>query len=171
MEERDPNASSLTVMLLPDASFKAVRPDVEDIHLTVAYFGHMLPTDPRVNHLRRVLPSVVKNAGGPIPAVANAVGLFPEGERFALVDLIDGIGTFYIRRMFEALYGRDVGGLTEYDPKIDYTHGFTPHITNRYVTVEDIMDDPEIVVPSDPFEFTFDAIGVWHGKSHYEVAL
>jgi IMP dehydrogenase len=31
--------------------------------------------------------------------------------------------------------------------------------------------DPRELLPKPPIEFTFDAIGVWHGANHFEVSL
>lgn len=164
--ERDPNAQSVCIMLVPDVTLRSQRPNVEEIHLTVAYFGHMLPGDPRVTELRRMLPSIGKNLGRPVKAVANAVGIFPDRGNYAVVDLIDGIETFYVRRLIESLFGRDA---PENGPRVDYTHGFTPHVTRKYVTAEEFR--AEDLQPGEPIEFTFDTIGVWHGPTHYEVAL
>lgn len=169
MEDKDYDTNSTCIMLVPDRTYAERRPMVEEAHLTLAYFGRFAPGAVEVTRLKQAIHGIAKSIGGPIKAKANAVGLFPEGESFALVDLIDGIGTFYARRHVENLFGPH--GEAPGHPTIDYTHGFTPHVTIKYVTVEQIQDEPEIVIPSEPFEFTFDAIGVWHGKQHYEVAL
>lgn len=108
-------------------------------------------------------------AGGPIPGVANGVGLFGAGQDgAAVVDLIDGIGTFQTRSKIENLYSRTVlDGVT-----IDYTHGFTPHITREYLAPEDAefygSIGPEDI---DNLAFNFVAVGLWHADQKYEVSL
>ena len=165
------DTNSTCIMLIPDQAYKQRRPTVEEAHLTVAYFGRFAQDAPEVASLKRAVHGIAKSIGGPIEVKANAVGLFPEGESFALVDLIDGIGTFYARRDVENLFGPH--GAAPGHPTIDYTHGFTPHVTRKYLAPEDIDQDTLFweILPDESFDFTFDAIGVWHGKNHYEVAL
>lgn len=162
MEE--PELFSTCIMLLPDQRLKAHR-SIEEIHLTLAYFGKFPQGAAEVLELRRSLPQIAKQFDGPIPAVANATGLFPDRDgRYAIVDLIDGIDVFYARKVVENLYGRDRG-----EPMIDYTHGFTPHVTREYLMPDDMTVDG--LVPTQRIEFAFDAIGVWHGPNHFEVEL
>lgn len=163
------DTNSTCIMLIPDQAYTERRPMVKEAHLTVAYFGRFAPGAVEVVSLNRAVHGIAKSIGGPIKVKANAVGLFPEGESFALVDLIDGIGPFYARRDVENLFGPH--GEAPGHPVIDYTHGFTPHVTRNYLAAEDILANPGWLLPRDPFDFTFDAIGVWHGKNHYEVAL
>ena len=169
MEDKDYDTNSTCIMLVPDRTYAERRPMVEEAHLTVAYFGRFAPDAHELTALKQAIHGIAKSIGGPIKATANAVGLFPEGESLALVDLIDGIGTFYARRHVENLFGPH--GEAPGHPAIDYTHGFTPHVTRKYVTVDDVLANPWTLLSRDGFEFTFDAIGVWHGKNHYEVAL
>jgi 2'-5' RNA ligase len=158
-------------MLIPDKSFQARRPHVEEIHLTLAYLGRF-EDGSALAQVRRQIHQIAKHIGGPIKATANAVGIFPDRSSFALVDLIDGIDVFYARKHVEALFGRASGSYDSLPVKVDYTHGFTPHVTNTYLTEEDAQDILfGEILPSDPIEFTFDSIGLWHGHNHYEVAL
>lgn len=171
MEEVVDNTSSTCIMLIPDASFRRQRSYVDEIHLTLAYLGR-LEDSPKLFQVRRQLHHIAKRIGGPIKATANAVGLFPDRESFAVVDLIDGIDVFYARKTVEALFGRASGSYETLDVKVDYTHGFTPHITREYLVTSEFDAMPaSVLLPVLPIEFTFDAIGLWHGKNHYEVAL
>jgi 2'-5' RNA ligase len=164
--------SSTCIMLIPDETFRRQRWYVDEVHLTLAYLGRFEPDSTLLAPVRRTLHSIAKHIGGPIKATANAVGLFPDRDSFAVVDLIDGIDVFYARKHVEALLGRASGAYDSMDVKVDYTHGFTPHITREYLPQEEFHDVPaSVLLPSAPIEFTFDAIGLWHGKNHYEVAL
>lgn len=168
MEE--PELFSTCIMLVPDERLKSKRPDVHEIHLTLAYFGKYAPGAYQVTELRKSLEGIAKQFDGPIPAVANGTGIFPDRDRFAIVDLIDGIDVFYARKAVENLWGRERPAAASLDlPRIDYTHGFTPHVTREYLMADDI--EPEHLLPTDPIEFAFDAIGVWHGPNHFEVEL
>lgn len=171
MNNEEEIESSLCIMLIPDESFRRVRPGVVDIHLTLGYFGKYSTGDREPSVVRGSLAQIAKRIGGPIPAVANATGIFPDRDKFAIVDMVDGIGTFYARKEVEAIYGRASGAYDKLDIQVDYTHGFTPHVTRAYVTADQIMKSPIITIPSQPVPFTFDAIGVWHGHNHYELAL
>lgn len=161
---------STCVMLIPDQNYRRQRPSAPEIHLTLGYFGRHTFMDADVTELIKGVRTMAANLD-PIEATANATGLFPEGESFALVELIDGIDTFYAREMLETMFGKKALFTKNGGPTLDYTHGFTPHVTLKYVTEEDIMEHPEIVIPSAPVKFLFDAIGVWHGPYHYDVAL
>jgi len=167
MMEQEIETMSTCIMLVPDATYAKHRPDTEDAHLTVAYFGNYPHGAYEVAALNKAVHSIAKQIGKPIEAHANAVGLFPDRDRFAVVDLIDGIGTFYARRHVENIFGPH--GVAPGYPTIDYTHGFTPHVTREYLSADAIT--AEMVLPTSPFEFTFEAIGLWHGQNHYEVAL
>lgn len=171
MMDETERGSSTCIMLVPDESYRSRRPGATEHHLTVAYFGHFPEGAMEPARLRQALPNIAKNIGGKIPAVANATGLFPDRDKYALVDLIDGIGTFYARKILESMFGMASGGYDTAEVKIDYTHGFTPHITRAYVTADQVAQQPTLTLPGAPFEFTFESIGVWHGEYHYEVAL
>lgn len=171
MEDVVDTTSSTCIMLIPDKSFRSQRSYVDEIHLTLAYLGR-LEDSPKLFQVRRQLHQIAKRIGGPIQATANAVGLFPDRDSFAVVDLIDGIDVFYARKTVEALFGRASGSYDTLDVKVDYTHGFTPHITREYLTISEFDAMPaSVLLPVLPVDFTFDAIGLWHGKNHYEVAL
>jgi 2'-5' RNA ligase len=159
---------STCIMLVPGKALRDRRPDVFEIHLTLAYLGRFTENDTRLAPVRRTLHNLAKNIG-PVYGVANGTAIFPERERFAVADLIDGIEVFYARKMVESLYGRASGAYDSLDVKVDYTHGFTPHITREYVMAEDAT--PDLLLPTEPVEFQFEAIGLWHGSNHYEVAL
>ena len=170
-EQPEVPTSSTCIMLIPDKSFQARRPHVEEIHLTLAYLGRF-DDSPALFQTRRQIHQIAKHIGGPIKATANAVGIFPDRDSFALVDLIDGIDVFYARKHVEALFGKASGAYDQLEVRVDYTHGFTPHVTNQYITAEDAQDILfGEILPAEPFDFTFDAIGLWHGPNHYEVAL
>ena len=162
---------STCIMLIPDESFRRQRSYVDEIHLTLAYLGRFPENDNRLAQVRRQIHSIAKRIGK-IPATANGTAIFPERERFAVADLIDGIDVFYARKTVEALFGRASGSYDTLDVKVDYTHGFTPHITREYLTISEFDAMPaSVLLPVLPVDFTFDAIGLWHGKNHYEVAL
>lgn len=172
MTEEETELKSTCIMLLPDQRLKDARPGVKEIHLTVAYFGHFAEGAPEPARLRNALPNIARHIGGPIEAVANATGLFPDrAPNIAVVDLIDGIGPFYVRKIVEGLFGKASGAYDTLDVKVDYTHGFTPHVTRTYMTADQIKALPEMVLPPEPILFSFDAIGVWHGANHFEVSL
>lgn len=170
-EQPEVPTSSTCIMLIPDKSFRDRRPHVEEIHLTLAYLGRF-EDGAVLAPARRQIHSIAKHIGGPIKATANAVGILPDRDSVAIVDLIDGIDVFYARKHVEALFGMASGAYDQLDVRVDYTHGFLPHITNTYLTPEDAQDVLfGEILPGTPIEFTFDAIGLWHGKNHYEVAL
>lgn len=168
-------SNSTTIMLLPDSTYKAARPKVTDAHLTIAMFD--TPADQLASadllRLRQYVNMVTRfEVPGPIPAKANGIGIFGNGQDgVAVVDLIDGIGTFRIRAGIEKFFGPGRMGY-ENDPlKINYTHGFTPHMTREYLNAED--DYYGEITPDmiDGLEFNFVAIGVWSGDQRWEVAL
>lgn len=154
-------------MLIPDHSYIKARPNVKEHHLTVAYFGRASALAP--DHLRLLNSAVASLAHetGPIPAKANGIGVFNAGQDgYAVVDLIDGIGTFKMRAKVENLFGGGLHGLS-----IDYTHGFTPHMTREYLSkTDDFYAEihPDMI---DDLEFTFTALGFWYGENRYEVTL
>ena len=159
---------STCIMLVPNKALRDRRPDVPEIHLTLAYLGRFPDGDVRMAPVRRTLHNLAKNIGR-IKATANGTAIFPERERFAVADLIDGIEVFYARKAVESLFGKASGAYDTLDIRVDYTHGFTPHVTRQYVMAEDAT--PELLLPFEPIEFEFEAIGLWHGSNHYEVAL
>jgi len=161
-----------TIMLIPGPEYTSKRTKIKDHHLTVAYFGRDV-TDGGKAALRRTIERIAYQIGGPIPAKANGIGMFDGGaDGVAVVDLIDGIGTFRVRSMVEATFGGPYG--IRVGAPIDYTHGFTPHITREYLDPEDDFY-AEICVDMVPsVDFNFIAIGVWGGKDEdtkYEVEL
>lgn len=159
--------SSACIMLIPDETYVAARPNITEHHLTVAFFGSCrVLTDGDLDRLRLSVNTIARQTEA-IPAKANGVGLFDAGrDGFALVDLIDGIGTFKVRTMVERLYGGVGSG-----PRVNYTHGFTPHITRRYYEREDDFYFALAPEDIDGLEFTFNKIGLWAGDEHYEVSL
>lgn len=172
----DPNVTppdSATIMLIPDATYRAARPKVQNPHLMVAYFGRASALTPNgLARLHSTVDSIARFQGGPIPAVANGVGIFNAGrDGVAVVDLIDGIGTLDVRIQIENGFGQKRFGYQLDNVKLDYTHGFTPHITREYLERSD--DFYAEVTPDmiDNTEFTFDAIGLWFGPNRYEVQL
>lgn len=161
---------SVTIMLIPDDAYKAKRPKTKAHHLTVAYFGNASEMTPvGITRLRNTVEMLARFSNGLIPGKANGVGLFNAGDGTAVVDLIDGMGTFQIRAQVENLYGRsaDLDGVT-----IDHTHGFTPHITREYLSAEDAEFYANIGPDDiDNLDFNFIAIGLWHGDHKFEVSL
>ena len=162
---------SVTIMLIPSKEYIAARPKTKDHHLTVAYFGpSSTMKDNSIARLRNTVELIGRFAKGPIPARANGVGIFKAGlDGYAIVDLIDGIGTFEVRQQVENLFGRRKTGYVLDGVQVDYTHGFTPHITREFLS-----DDFYASVHADQigdFEFEFVAVGLWHGDQKYEVSL
>lgn len=158
------------MMLLPDDTYRQARPKTDDHHLTIAHFGKAADiTTDGIARLRAAVQMLGRFTGGPISAKANGIGVFNAGQDgFAVVDLIDGIGTFNVRSRIENLFGRPAGldGVT-----INYQHGFTPHMTREYLTHEDgfyAEVSPDMI---DNIEFKFIAVGLWHNDQRYEVAL
>ena len=166
-----------TIMLIPDKAYKLARPKIKDHHLTVAYFGKGLEDD-SMGRLRRLVDNIAYQTKGPIPAKANGIGMFDAGEDgVAVVDLIDGIGTLKVRMSVELAFGDSRIGYTLDPAKINYAHGFTPHMTREYLDREDDFY-AEICVDMVPsIEFNFVAIGLWGDKTpdgtepRYEVDL
>ena len=159
---------STCIMLVPNKALRDRRPGVEEIHLTLAYLGRFPENYNGLARVRQQIHAIAKRIGK-IPATANGTAIFPERERFAVADLIDGIEVFYARKAVESLFGKASGAYDTLDIRVDYTHGFTPHVTRQYVMAEDAT--PELLLPFEPIEFEFEAIGLWHGPNHYEVAL
>lgn len=159
--------TSTAVMLIPDAAYIAARPKTKAHHLTVAYFGKDVPTE-QVARLRSSITTIKQSVSGPIAGRANGIGIFNAGEDgFVVVDLIDGIGTFRVRSLLENLYGgTGTGGL-----RIDYSHGFTPHMTREYIAKEDDFYAAISGDDIDDIDFQFVAIGVWSGNERYEITL
>jgi hypothetical protein len=159
--------NTATIMLLPDEAYREARPHVKDPHLSVASFGStrfMMRSD--IERLKSTI-NLIGRQFDPLPVKANGIGLFDAGrDGFALVDLIDGIGTFKVRQIIENLYGGTGVGL-----RVNYTHGFTPHMTRRYYLRED--DFYFAVAPEDVsgVEFTFNKVALWAGEERYEVQL
>lgn len=162
---------SVTIMLIPSKKYIAARPNTKEHHLTVAYFGKLSTiTRDGISRLQGTVDMIGRFSGGPIPAKANGIGVFNAGaDDYAVVDLIDGIGTFRVRARIENLFGAREAGLD--GVTVDYTHGFTPHITREYLSAEDYVYaevHPDMI---DDIEFEFTAIGLWYGEHKYEVAL
>lgn len=166
--EYEEETVSTCIMLIPDNRLRSRRPDVPEIHLTLAYLGRFPENDPRMGRVRSTIHAIANRLIG-IGGVANGTAIFPERDRFAVADLIDGIEVFYARKHVESLFGKASGAYETLDVSVDYTHGFTPHITRQYVMAEDATTD--LLLPAEPIEFGFEAIGLWHGSNHYEVSL
>lgn len=168
--------NSATIMMIPDDAYKAARPKIKDHHLTVAYFGQASDlTEAGRERLISTAKSIARfpgNGGGPIEAKANGIGVFDAGnDGIAVVDLIDGIGTFRVRSQVENLFGNQRFGYTLDDVKVNYTHGFTPHITREYLSREDDFYGeitPDLI---DNLSFQFVAVGAWIGDNKYEFEL
>jgi len=162
-------SSGVIIALLPDDTYVQARPKVVDPHLTVAYFGSvdLLSQDGR-SRLGTTINVLRRSFAAPIRAKANGVGLFDAGQDgFAKVDLIDGIEVFRVRLAVELLFqGNGLDGVT-----IDYTHGFTPHMTREFLSHDDefyAVIGPEEI---DNLSFTFDRIGLWCGDERYQVTI
>lgn len=168
VEEYEEETLSTCIMLVPGKALRERRPDVFEIHLTLAYLGRFPENDKRLSRVRPMIHSIANRIQG-IKGKANGTAIFPERERFAVADLIDGIDVFYARKHVEALFGHASGAYDSLPVQVDYTHGFTPHITREYVMADDAT--PDLLLPTEPIEFEFEAIGLWHGSNHYEVAL
>lgn len=156
---------SAAIMLLPDTKYREARPKTKDHHLTVAFYGAASQmSQERHARLRSVIDRVAE-AFGPIKAQANGIGVFNAGlDGFAVVDLIDGIGSLNVRALVTQFDGLD--GAT-----IDTRHGFTPHITREFVAAED-RDYADISGDDiDNIEFEFIAVALWFGGQRYEVSL
>lgn len=165
------NSTSTTVMLIPDAAYIAARPKTKNHHLTVAYFGKDLPPA-QVARLRNATNTIKRSLTGPIQAKANGIGIFDAGnDGYAVVDLIDGIGTLKVRSLYENLFGSSQGSYATNQLRIDYTHGFTPHITREYLVKEDEFYAEIGGDMIDSIEFQFVALGVWSGNERYEITL
>lgn len=175
MAENQPSRkqTGMTLMLLPDFRYRNARPKVKDAHLTVAFFGRTTDQGLNLPFTVRNLHNLVDNlAAGldPIPAKANGVGVFDAGgDGFALVDLIDGVGVSEFRCTVSNT-AREWADRAMIPVMVD-THGFTPHMTRRYLDPEDefyAQIGPELI---DNVEFTFEAVGIWIGEERYEVSL
>lgn len=168
MTETEKVPRGVTVMLLPSAEYRDARPTIKDPHLTVCSFGRVTDYDNHdfVRAWGRKLVVGLASEFDPIYAVASGIGMFDSGpDGWAVVDLIDGIGTFNVRWAIES---RASGSLDA--PAINYYHGFTPHITRHYL--ERTEDIPFVAATSiDNVRFTFDAIGFWFGPEKYEISL
>lgn len=159
-------------MLLPDKTYTDARPKTKDHHLTVAHFGKAsdLTTD-GVARLQNTVRAIAMFTP-PIAAQANGVGLFHAGQDgVAVVDLIDGIGTFRVRAQIENLFGESRLGYGLDNVRVNYDHGFTPHITREYLDKEDDFYGEVHSDMIDDIQFQFIAIGFWFGEQRYEVAL
>lgn len=161
---------SVSIMLIPSQEYMDSRPKTKDHHLTVAYFGTASEMTARqIARLRNTVDTIKRFSNGPIPAKANGIGLLGASvDGVAVVDLIDGIGSFQIRAKIENVFGN---GMSLDGLSVDYTHGFTPHITREYVKAEDFVYaelHPDMI---DGLEFMFTAVGLWHGDQKYEVEL
>lgn len=169
-------SDSAFIMLIPDSTYMDARPKITSHHLTVACFGKTANISASgIARLRSTVQMLARFSGGPISAKANGVGVFDAGiDGYAVVDLIDGMGTFDIRSKIENLYGGP--NLQGFSPgldgvSIDRLHGFTPHMTREYLSKED--DFYAEITPDmiDNTSFKFIAIGLWHDDQKYEVAL
>ena len=156
-----------TIMLIPDDKYVAARPDTKDHHLTVAFFGKASEmTSTSVWLLHHVVKQIHERwRSKPLRGVANGIGLFPAADgAAAVVDLIDGMDLFYVRQQVEALTEAATSPL-----EIDRTHGFTPHITRRYIAPD--LDQSLDFKMVDALHFTFNAVGLWHGDQRFELTL
>jgi hypothetical protein len=159
------------ICLIPDATYREARPKVQEPHLTVASFVRQEYTAEDLLRLRQYANGAARGIG-PIPAKANGIGIFDAGQDgFAIVDLIDGMGTFNLRRGLENLFGERRVGFNLDNLRIDYGHGFTPHMTREFVTTDDDFYAEIGADMIDNLTFNFIAIGVWSGGQKWEVAL
>lgn len=164
---------SVTIMLIPGKNYIDARTKTENHHLTVAYFGRSSELKEKsLARLRNTVDLISRFSKGPIPARANGIGIFKAGlDGYAMVDLIDGIGTFEVRQQVENLFGRRRVGYVLDGVQVDYTHGFTPHITREYISAEDEIYASVHADQIGDFDFEFVAVGLWHGDHKYEVSL
>lgn len=160
----------VTIMLLPDKTYRDARPKTKEHHLTVAFYGPASQMRPVTRDRLQAIVNTVADRFGPIAGKANGVGVFYAGnDGFAIVDLIDGVGSHNVRVAVEEFDGLDKA-------KIDIRHGFTPHVTREYLTAEDAFYaeiTPDMI---DNIEFTFDTIALWwehptEGRYRYERTL
>lgn len=157
--------NTAAIMLIPDDTYVKARPKVKDHHLTVAFYGP-ITSDMRKSQssMRELVTRIARYPEGPITAKANGIGIFNAGsDGVAVVDLIDGIGTFRMRSAVEA-------NRSMFWP-IDYTHGFTPHMTREYLSREDDFYAEIGADMIDDLDFQFVALGLWFGDERYEVEL
>lgn len=164
-------SNSATIMLIPDSGYVAARPKIKDHHLTVAYFGPASDLSPAGKARLIHTAKLIARGLSPVPAKANGIGIFDAGsDGIAVVDLIDGIGSFNVRRLVENTHGYR-SGYTLDEVRVDYTHGFTPHITREYLPREDDFYGeitPDLI---DNLTFQFVAIGAWIGDEKHEFEL
>lgn len=162
-------------MLIPDEKFKAARPKVKNHHLSVAFLGtsNDVPSPLALRDLRQAVQEMAREIGAPIRGKANGLAIFDAGlDGVAVADLIDGVGTLQVRYMVEKRFGFGNQRRSVAEVSVNYKHGFTPHMTREYLEREDDFYatlDPSLI---DNLEFTFDAIGLWHGDDErYEISL
>lgn len=158
--------NTAAIMLIPDDTYIRARPKTKDHHLTVASYGSITSNMRKSQaSMRDMVNRVARRFEGPIAVRSNGIGLFNAGnDGVAVVDLIDGIGTFRVRSAIES-HNNDM-----FWP-IDYTHGFTPHMTREFLAREDDFYAEIGADMIDDLEFKFVALGLWFGDERYEVEL
>ncbi len=133
-----------------------------DLHVTLAYLGKSIPR----GKLRLVERAVKLAAMGarPLPGTLGGSGIFPAGESSGGKDVAWlGVDVPGLAELRQAL----VEGLAHAGFAADVTHGWTPHVTLRYLDAGE--DHPAPRAPRTPVVFR--RLGLWVGGRRVAIPL
>jgi 2'-5' RNA ligase len=132
----------------------------DDLHITLAYLGHVDEVDNPPGTLSTLLDVVTAVAGQHAPVVGqvSGVGRFAAGQQDAFYLSYDSPGLDWLR-------GQLVAALSAAGLPVSMLHGFTAHITLAYLSSSDPAPRNRI----DPVTVEFDALVVAWGQTRLTV--
>lgn len=139
---------------------RLVQPDgepAEKLHSTVAYLGEV--NAEKAQELLELIRVVAEDCP-PLRARVGGVGRFQNEDEDVLVGLVDSVDIEEFRAaLLEVLGAVGIEQASE--------HGFTPHVTLRYLAPDEQVELPEL--PLDEFEFT--AIRLNIGENDFDFPI
>lgn len=128
-----------------------------DMHITLAYMEHLY--DEELDILRSIISSAAKDYDKAMFAKVGGIGRFSHGEEDVFYASVDGthLGDFR-----EYLIDR----LESTTLPLSYEHGFTPHVTIKYLTKDEIT--PELCEDAIGNEWLVETVDIWHGNFKFK---
>lgn len=160
-----PSNSGVIVALIPDESYRRIRPTTTDHHLTIAFLGRYDDeriTDKKLKDFWNAVTSL-KSWQQPVQCRVTAEAMFDTPDGWAHVDLIDGPELPNIRCMVQEF-------LDIYSLPLDRRHGFLPHMTRRYIP-KGHREHIEFTQRTGQFAFTLNRLALWAGDTRFELEL
>jgi len=129
----------------------------EEMHITLAYMHYLY--DDELDTLRAIVSSCAKDYSQNLLLKVGGIGRFSHGDEDVFYASVDNP---FLSEFREYVIGRlEAGGLP-----VSYEHGFTPHITIKYLT----KDETTPMLGGDVVgsQWLAETVDIWHGNFKFK---